>query len=510
MDSSPLINPIGGVEVEPDFQREIRMDVLTLMGYKNWDKNSPCFIPILRIPMLSACYHPSMVSIGPLHSGDQHLHEMEAVKRCYMDSLLERADGRQETLKRKLKDAVKELEAGARQCYAEGLLMKTLVPDDDDQNTSRFAKTMLIDGCFIIELLFRFCEKDEEKEDDPILRNCMRLVPIRKDLLLLENQIPFFVLQKLFNITQLYISPDPPFPSLTVCIKYFFSPIMMLPEEEKGQTENVNNSYSTLAQTKEEETVAKEEEDATVSHILHLLHKFCTKKEEEMVPKKEEEEDATFCHMLHLLHKFCKPSQVQTAKEVKNTELEYSATDLDMLGVKLKAAANVKHLFDVKFTTDHCSCVRLCRRGCFQIPSFGIYDDTETFLRNMIAFELNSMGKNHYYFTSHALLMDKLINTAKDVKLLEEAGIIHNNLGSRKELATLFNNICKNINAENYCFNKPCKDVNDYCKQCCPSLLIKLRRTYFSNPWSFISLIAAIILFVLTLLQTIYALLSYY
>ncbi|XP_040996251.1 UPF0481 protein At3g47200-like [Juglans microcarpa x Juglans regia] len=57
---------------------------------------------------------------------------------------------------------------------------------------------MLLDGCFIVELL-RFYEKNREGE--PLFKTRWTRTNISRDLLLLENQLPMFVLQKIFELT---------------------------------------------------------------------------------------------------------------------------------------------------------------------------------------------------------------------------------------------------------------------------------------------------------------------
>ncbi|KAJ3696980.1 hypothetical protein LUZ61_000685 [Rhynchospora tenuis] len=56
---------------------------------------------------------------------------------------------------------------------------------------------MLLDGCFIIEFLMKWYSG---VPDDAIFNVGWVLPIIRNDFLLLENQIPFFVIQKLFNL----------------------------------------------------------------------------------------------------------------------------------------------------------------------------------------------------------------------------------------------------------------------------------------------------------------------
>lgn len=75
--------------------------------------------------------------------------------------------------------------------------------------------------------------------------------------------------------------------------------------------------------------------------------------------------------------------------------------------------SNSVSLFDIKFN-----------KGLMEIPSFKSDDSTETFLRNLIAFEQHYSHVNPKYFTDYTTFMDQLINTQKDVNLLRLKGII--------------------------------------------------------------------------------------
>ena len=86
-------------------------------------------------------YSPRVVSIGPFHYGSERLRSMEALKKRYFKKLVERS----RTRLRKYVELVKGLEERARECYAETVVM----------GSDEFVSMMLIDACFIIDLLLR-------------------------------------------------------------------------------------------------------------------------------------------------------------------------------------------------------------------------------------------------------------------------------------------------------------------------------------------------------------------
>ncbi|XP_059669446.1 UPF0481 protein At3g47200-like [Cornus florida] len=452
--------------------------------------------------MNERAYTPSMVAIGPLHRGKKHLQPMEAEKLSYMHFLFNRTPDFEDTrdacvesmlnmesiarkcyaddvkLPRNFEEtrddcvvAMLKIESIARRCYAEDVKRH----EDDkpvkleyyskirdvncsaDQNVMfaenvRFAEMMLVDGCFMIELFYR-CYR---RQMDPILGNTFKRPTILQDLILIENQLPFDVLEELFRLTVDRIPENRNRPTLTECVLSLYWDLISV-----------------------EPRTLKKMDDKRTAHVLHLLHSC-------YLPREEAEEPESF---------------QETAEVLKN--FKYSATELDMGGIKF-VQGNKKDLFDFKFKTPNSFC--FWRRSELEIPPFDVNDYTELFLRNFIALEQSCRVKK--YFTSHALLIDRLINTADDVQLLEKKGIIVNNMGSGEEVAHLFNNLGKNISINRLYSTKDCLKVIKFYNQSWPKFQVKLRRDYFSNPWTVISVVAAFFLFVLTLLQTIYTMRS--
>ncbi|KAG6667585.1 hypothetical protein I3843_01G101800 [Carya illinoinensis] len=152
-------------------------------------------------------YKPVMLAIGPYnHHGEVGQGFMEEHKLRYLKEMLERTNGHVETYM----EALIKLEGKARKCYAECI----------SQSKHEFAKMMLLDGCFIIELFRKYQEynptnegdlynssdstdkDDSTDEDDPIFQLTWVLPRIARDLMLFENQLPFFVLEELFKLSE--------------------------------------------------------------------------------------------------------------------------------------------------------------------------------------------------------------------------------------------------------------------------------------------------------------------
>jgi len=165
-------------------------------------------------------YVPQVVSIGPYHRGSQNdlLLMMEQPKWNYMLSLLGRSlfqaeqqnrGGKTEdgpTMVRECGETILGIEYIVRASYGGNVLSER----------HELAKLMLLDGCFLLEFLHRLHENKEalkgragdngDYDDDPVFESLDKVLSVLSDLLLLENQVPFIVLKKLYR--KLFPVPD--------------------------------------------------------------------------------------------------------------------------------------------------------------------------------------------------------------------------------------------------------------------------------------------------------------
>ncbi|KAK2996416.1 hypothetical protein RJ639_025660, partial [Escallonia herrerae] len=189
---------------------------------------APCIFEVpdeLRGLKASACT-PRAVSIGPLHKDDEHLREdMENHKKGYMHSLFRRTRRSDETIeadveraKNECVDAMLGVVEKARACYEAS-------PELRAYDDVEFAEMLILDGCFLLELFYK--SREEGFDDDSIFSNRLLYLDIIRDLVLLENQIPLFVLDELFDCTLKRIKGNPSsgdvYPSLTTFILDYFA-----------------------------------------------------------------------------------------------------------------------------------------------------------------------------------------------------------------------------------------------------------------------------------------------
>ncbi|XP_062176400.1 UPF0481 protein At3g47200-like [Alnus glutinosa] len=419
----------ASVEIE-DRDTQLVNDITEMLESSEPPLSPKCCI--YRVPhdlrkLNEEAYIPQFISIGPFHHGDERLETMEKLKVRYFKRFVKNA-----TLNvKKLVRIVTDKEEDVRHCYLESIQLSS-----DD-----FVKLILVDASFII-VYFLIWKLEEWRSDEDLIGFTPRMMnSIIKDMWLLENQLPFFIIKEIFNFAFASYTDFPSFAQLTF---EFFKPFNT---QEKSLDPNLE-----------------------IIHFLDLLRTF------------------------YLPLSRSLPRRGNDAIGVRPL---YSASQLHDAGVKFKVGSN-KCLFDLKFTN-----------GVLEIPHLELYNSSESLFRNLVALE-----QYHYlfdaYITDYIILVDSLIDTVKDVDLLVQKKILFNGLGDNNAVTTLANNLGINVlygySTSIYC--NLYKDLNTFYEDPRHIWKATLRRDYFSTPWITASTVAAIILLVLTLIQTVCSIIS--
>ncbi|XP_050387530.1 UPF0481 protein At3g47200-like, partial [Argentina anserina] len=89
-------------------------------------------------------------------------------------------------------------EAGLRSCYAETIAF----------SSDEFLRIILVDVAFLIEVLLRFRFRQLSEENDRLFIRPWMFEDLWMDLLLLENQLPFFILEDCFDADKIQRSSN--------------------------------------------------------------------------------------------------------------------------------------------------------------------------------------------------------------------------------------------------------------------------------------------------------------
>ncbi|XP_019058249.1 PREDICTED: UPF0481 protein At3g47200-like isoform X2 [Tarenaya hassleriana] len=115
---------------------------------------------------------------------------MEEHKLRYLQSFIPRTDLSIE----ELVETVRTWEERARNCYAEPLKL----------SSHDFVKMMIIDGSFLVELILKFRYPELVGESDRIYKKPRMVYDVVRDMILLENQLPGFVVKAIFGLLSVH------------------------------------------------------------------------------------------------------------------------------------------------------------------------------------------------------------------------------------------------------------------------------------------------------------------
>ncbi|RLM74460.1 hypothetical protein C2845_PM15G23350 [Panicum miliaceum] len=406
------------------------------LGEHQGNGTKPCVIYKVQqhIRMVDKlCYEPCILSIGPYHHGTPALRTMQKEKWSYLDYILKL------NCDRSLLDYLHALEGLAklaRNCYSEEIEM----------DGEEFLQMLLLDGCFILVALggtkeiLAHAEQDSlepegalaeiEQENRPHTEGANEVQSadeqtisqegnqdgkrteydneigqwfarfFNHDLFLLENQIPFFIVKKIYEVVSGDSRADASF--TREIEKYVESSLWWFPKSVQGSSRPKD-----------------------FHHLLHLCHMYFR-------PNQKAYEinhlagPQYFHRFLSIGRKYLKIGLYSDETEEcssLNPQIPYlqdgqhlnrwrRAAQYLEAGVKFKKHLPYKlhphSLLDIKFSD-----------GVVEIPFIVIDEHTGTLFRNLIAFEQTcpQFGDD---FTAYSVFLSQLISMPEDVTLLAQ------------------------------------------------------------------------------------------
>ncbi|MBA0803168.1 hypothetical protein Gohar_013412 [Gossypium harknessii] len=408
-------------------------------------------------------YVPQFVSLGPYHHGKKRLRQMDQHKWRSLHRVLKRTNQEIQVFL----DSMKELEERARACY-EGTI--TL-------SSNEFVEMLVLDGCFVLEL-FQGAAVGFQRlgyaRNDPVFAMRGSMHAIHRDMIMLENQLPLFVLDRLLGI-QLG-EPDQKGKVAKLAIR-FFDPLM--PTDEPLTKSDMNRLGSSMRHTDTFDPFS----DLGGLHCLDVFRRSLLSSGPKPVPR----------------NWLKKRSNAIRVADKRRQQLIHCVSELREAGIKFRKR-KTDRFWDIKF-----------KNGILRIPRLLIHDGTKSLFLNLIAFEQCRIDCSND-ITSYVIFMDNLINSHEDVAYLHYFGIIEHWLGSDAEVADLFNRLCQEVvfDINDSYLSQLSEDVNRYYNHKWNAWRAALKHRYFNNPWAIVSFFAACILLVLTFAQTFYGVYGYY
>ncbi|KAL4599811.1 hypothetical protein ACB092_11G153800 [Castanea dentata] len=398
---------------------------ISLFRVPNWDTDCCiCKVPKRLRNVKNAAYTPKLILIGPVHHNREEPEDMkimETLKKRYFNIFFSRT----KKIREDFEKIVEKNKDKVGHCFAEEITL----PEG-----KHFVDMILLDSIFIIELFLRSTD-DEEEEKDYILSKPWLKDGIRQDLILLENQVPFFIVDELYQ--DFAKSTDIQTSFLTLACKYFFN------SEEEICDEKI------------------------VKHFTDLQRYFFKPPNQKPGDPIEHRHSATKLEMAGLIF------QTQKGPEKKRS----------LLNVQIQKCNKYFHA-----SIAHGS-------GVAYLPHFVVDNKTEDLFRNLMALEQCHYPKEAY-ICNYILLLDFLINNKDDVEFLVEEGIIVNSLGSNEAVAEMVNKLGHEIVEVNSYYHDVAEDLNSYYRNLWNQNMASLKTVYFRDIWRGTATVVGIIVLV--------------
>ncbi|XP_008779126.2 UPF0481 protein At3g47200-like [Phoenix dactylifera] len=411
-------------------------------------------------------YEPRAVAIGPYHRKTENnyfritdKHKLWCVKQEIGDNY-ERDLGK---FLGKMKESKEDAVKFYRGRYGEN--------NNFGMDSQSFLEMLMLDSCFILFALS--INYDPAKEVTMLVGSnalpwasrdiVLASELVKTDLLLLDNQIPFFILEDVFKMKN------------DIC-----------PKEKKQNGGNEGNGsirkdalkffdFLDLGRNR-----SKNPENGEVDHLLHLYHMYL---EPPLHPGRSCRGD--------ILPLIDPPRSLPSA-----TELQRKSA----VNVKVKKKEDVpQSVLDVM--TGKC--------GDIQMPLLRVNNRTNILLHNLISFEQLLRTTTGSYVTAYVAFLDHIVQREEDVELLETSGVLEHRLTSRAEVVALFrqlHNVIDHSMTAGY-LAKVYKVVWNCYNSKWRRMFVDAKR---SSVWLKISFAAGTAVSFATLFETIYAVIGYY
>ncbi|KAK4754264.1 hypothetical protein SAY87_002368 [Trapa incisa] len=457
-------------------------------------------------------YTPQEVALGPYHHWRPELREMERRKLAAARRVRRSRRGLGGPEFQALAEELAGLEGPIRDCYHRHLHL----------NGETLGWMMVIDGSFVLEFLQLY--RKSSAHNAVILR----------DMVMLENQIPMFVLRKIVEF-HMRSSPEEsgaflcsmltglcrelnPFeaaataeglPDVKVSesahlLDFLYQ--MILPKTDWGRPSEIGNDDHDEAENGEQKpspfTYAKQ----LVEEVMNNLRRLASSKPLRavlMLPWKIISNLPVISAMKQTIEYlfFDEPKEDQDRKtatpNVPPTVEEIaipSVTELSKSGVRFVATTG--SLTSIRF--DH-------KMATFHLPSISLDMNSEVVMRNLVAYEAAAAtvaACGPLAFARYTELMNGIVDTEEDAKYLRERGIIVNHLKSDREVAKLWNGMNKSIRLTQVRFmDRAIEDVNNYYGGRWRVRVGKFFNGYVLGSWQILTFLMAVAVVLLLTLQ---------
>ncbi|CAK9324555.1 unnamed protein product [Citrullus colocynthis] len=476
-------------------------------------------VPKLLMASDPHSYTPELVALGPYHCWRPELHEMDrfklsAAKRAkkFSPTNLQFHD---------LVEQLSRLEHKIRACY-HGYL---------DLNGETLAWMMAIDASFLLEFLHLYA--GELKILRRVSSRMSHLMDyagtkpahnaVLRDIIMLENQIPLFVLRKMMEF-EFESSEQSDEILLSMMIGLFtelspFNPTDGIPEIQISDCAHLLDFLYQMITPKSKEPseiieIPNEiEQSPQISsyrkRIAHRSKQFLKRLISFTKRAMQSQHVKTIARLpwtiLSTIPPFAvlkQPAEIlffreqQEAKE--ETESQNPNSNPNAYRVPLTeeiTIPSVSELFKagIRFSPSHGGISTItfnAKTGTLYLPTARLDVNTQVTLRNLVAYEASS-GLGALVFTRYTELMNGIVDSDEDLRLLRVGGVIVNHLKSDEEGAAMWNGMSKSIRLSRVLeLDKVIEEVNEYYNGLWRVKMGRFVKEYIYSSWPLLALMA--------------------
>ncbi|XP_038890629.1 putative UPF0481 protein At3g02645 [Benincasa hispida] len=474
-------------------------------------------IAIFKVPKLLMAsdphsYTPQLVALGPYHCWRPELHEMD---RCKLSAAKRAKKFSPTSLQfHDLVEQLSKLEQKIRACY-HGYL---------DLNGETLAWMMAIDASFLLEFLHVYA--GELKILRRVSSGMSHLMDyagtkpthnaVLRDTIMLENQIPLFVLRKMMEF-QFESSEQSDEILLSMMIGLFtelspFNTTDGIPEIQISDCAHLLDFLYQMITPKSKgpsEIIEIPNEIEQSPQILHRSKQFLKRLIRFTKRAMQSQHMKTITRLpwtiLYTIPPFTilkQPAEIlffkeqQEAKEETESQNPNSNPNANRPPLTEEITIpSVSELFraGIRFSPSHGGISTItfnAKTGTLYLPTARLDVNTQATLRNLVAYEASS-GIGALVLTRYTELMNGIVDSDEDLRLLREGGVIVNHLKSDEEGAAMWNGMSKSIRLSRVLeLDKVIEEVNEYYNGLWRVKMGRFVKEYIYSSWPLLALMA--------------------
>nr|XP_043617909.1 putative UPF0481 protein At3g02645 [Erigeron canadensis] len=471
-------------------------------------------VPKVLLATHPQSYIPQQVALGPLHHWRPEVYEMQTYK-------LERALKTQTLMNARFDRIVdtmkKNDEKRIRGCYHRFLN----ISDD------ALMWMLIVDVAFLLDFLRSYYNNTEQGISRrrvwlmEVSRKKLSHIVILRDLVMVENQIPLFLVKEMLDHQSDINDADETLKLMLTRVYNEISPFKLFGKFPNVEIEDCDHLLDYMYRMTVHDYIIKTEHDQEMMNHNDETGQttsgveYDSKTNGNVPPRGDLENavDETVNCLSHFKSKRIRAVGKITGmfkKQVKNVagslgddkKSRHEGPLVDEITIP-SVTKMIQAGFTISPVDGSISAINFCDKTCtLYLPKIELDENTEVYLRNLVAYEACVASDYPLVLARYTELMNGIIDTKEDAKYLCENKIIVSRLKSDKEVADLWNGMNKSVKLTNVPkIDTVIRNVNDKYRKNFRVKIKNFLRKHVYKAWRCLTLMAALFMLILTLIQ---------